>query len=70
MHMSDSEELNPLRYLKEMREKNAHVEAETDIGSATMDSLYVYQYYFNEVSPNFKTREKTLHLAFKLFVDF
>ena len=32
-----------------------------------MESLYVYQYYFNEVSQTFKLWEKTLHIAFNLF---
>ena len=32
-----------------------------------IEALYVYQYYFNEVSPAFKIREKTLHIAFSLF---
>ena len=42
----------------------------TEYGPTQIEALYVYQYYFSEVSPSFKIREKTLHIAFLLFMHF
>lgn len=35
--------------------------------STPLEALYVYQYYFNDISNSMKIWEKTLHIAFLMF---